>query len=134
MAVAKAVKTKLVPVGTLIDTMWGLREKKREQEALVKLTSAEIELIEEQIMAGLDASGQVAGTGKLASASVTEAVKPNVKNWDLFYAFIHKHKYYHLLERRPSVTGCRELFETKGMVPGVEPSVKRTLNLRTVNG
>jgi hypothetical protein len=64
--------------------------------------------------------------------SITESVRPSVENWDDFYRFIHRHKYYHLLDRRPSVTGCRELFETKGNIPGVVPFTKRKINLRSI--
>ena len=129
---ATVTRIKPATVGSLIDNMWALREKKRSQEVEIKATEAAIEELTATLLGAMDSDGVVKATGKSASASVTEAVRPNVTDWDVFYKFIHKNKYWHLLERRPSVTGCRELFETKGGVPGVEPYVKRTINLRTV--
>ena len=129
---ATITRIESVATGKLIDKMWELREKKRAQEAAAKDTATEIEALEAQLIEVMDKDGVVKSTGKKASAGITEQVRPDVKDWDVFYAYIHKNKFWHLLERRPSVTGCRELFETKGKVPGVEPYVKRTINLRTV--
>lgn len=131
MATSTTRKPK-ISVGSLIDSMWELRESKRKLEDKVKEINEQIEQLDAQLISCMDAEKITASTGNKASASITEAIRPNVVDWDSFYAFIHKHKHYHLLERRPSVTGCRELFETKGAVPGVQPFVKRTINLRTV--
>lgn len=119
-------------LGSAIDALWAKREKKREMEAKLKEVEAEIADSEALVMELMDKEGVEKTTGKKASVSITSTVVPQVEDWDAFYAFIHKKKFYHLLERRPSVTGCRELFETKGMVPGVVPFTKRKLNLRTV--
>ena len=73
-----------------------------------------------------------AGKGKLASFTIGTSAVPQVKDWDLFYKYIYKNKFGHLLERRPSVTGCRELFDTKGNITGVEKFTKRKINLRGV--
>lgn len=125
-------RTKPVSVGLLIDKMWDLREQKRGHDAASKAISEEIEAVESQLLQVMDSDGVVKSTGKKASAGITEAIRPNVIDWDAFYTYIGKNKYWHLLERRPSVTGCRELLEKKGKVPGVEPFTKRTINLRTV--
>jgi hypothetical protein len=71
-------------------------------------------------------------TGVLATVSISENIRPSVEDWDAFYAYIHKYKYYHLMERRPSVSGCNELLETKGKIPGVVPFTQRKLNVRSV--
>ena len=125
-------KTKPASVGSLIDKMWSLRETKRNQEAAVKVTSEAIEALETELLAAMDTEGLSKSTGKYASAGISSSVRPSVVSWDAFYAYIHKNKFYHLLERRPSVTGCRELFETKGQVPGVSAFTKRTITLKTV--
>lgn len=119
-------------LGSAIDALWALREKKRKLETQVKEIEATIADSETQVMELMDKEGVEKTTGKKASVSITSNVVPQVEDWDAFYAYIHRNKYYHLLERRPSVTGCRELFETKGKLPGVLPFTKRKLNLRTV--
>lgn len=126
------LKERPVTLGSLIDQMSAKRDEKRAMEAKVKEVNAELETLETQIIEHLDKQGVTSSTGSLATGSISEHVVPQVEDWDLFYAYIFKNKYGHLLDRRPSVTGCRELFETKGKIPGVLPFVKRKLSLTNI--
>lgn len=119
-------------VGVKIDALHALREEKRQLEETVKAKVQEIDLLENELIDQMDAQGIVKSTGSKATVSISTSVKPSVEDWDAFYAFINKNKYFHLLERRPSVTGCRELFDTKGKIPGVVPFTQRKLNVRSV--
>ena len=119
-------------VGAKIDSLHALREEKRQLEELLKAKAQEIDLMENELIDLMDAQNITKSTGLKATVSITTSTKPSVEDWDVFYAFIHKHRYYHLLERRPSVTGCRELFDTKGQIPGVVPFSQRKLNIRSV--
>lgn len=119
-------------LGSKIDHLHTLREKKRALEKEAESISQEMKLREDELIQEMQASGLSKMTGSKATVSISESVKPNVQDWDSFYKFIARHKYFHLLERRPSVTGCRELFETRGKIPGVVPFVLRSLNLRTL--
>jgi hypothetical protein len=120
-------------IGAKIDQLHKLREKKRALEEQVNAVSHEMALIEAALMEQMDSEGVSKSTGHLATVSISDSIKPNIEDWDAFYAYIHRNKYYHLLERRPSVTGCRELLETKGKIPGVVPFTQRKLNLRSIS-
>lgn len=119
-------------IGAKIDQLHQLREQKRLLEAQIKDLVAQADLLENDLIVQMDKQGVSKSTGAMATVSITESVKPSVEDWDAFYAYVHKHKYYHLLERRPAVLGCRELLETKGKIPGVVPFTQRKLNIRTV--
>lgn len=119
-------------IGASIDKLFALREKKRGYEELIKEVEKQYAVLESELMLLMKAEGVDKATGKKASTSITTSIRPNVENWDDFYRYIGRTKYFHLLERRPSVTGCRELFETKGKIPGVVPFTKESLNLRTI--
>ena len=119
-------------VGVKIDALHALREDKRLLEEQVKAKAAEIDAAELDLIGLMDAQHVTKSTGSRATVSISTSVKPSVEDWDAFHAFIHRHKYYHLLERRPSVTGCRELFDTKGKIPGVVPFSQRKLLVRSV--
>lgn len=119
-------------LGSMIDTIHELRERKRDLEERIKVVTEELHLAEVELMTQMDSESITKSTGKRATVSITSSVKPTVEDWDLFYQYIHRHKYYHLLERRPSVTGCRELFEMKGKIPGVVPFTQRKLNVRSI--
>jgi len=112
--------------------MYQLREFKRTLEQEVKQVNEDIQQVERELITLMEAENVTKSTGSKATASISESVKPSVEDWDDFYDYIHKMKYYHLLERRPSVSGCRELFETKGSIPGVVPFVQRKISLRTL--
>ena len=119
-------------VGAKIDALHALREEKRQLEELLKAKAQEIDLVEIDLIEQMDQQNITKSTGSKATVSISMSVKPSVEDWDAFYAYIHKNKYYHLLERRPSVTGCRELFDHKGAIPGVVPFTQRKLNIRSV--
>lgn len=118
-------------LGGLTDAMHALREQKRVLEEEIKALDEQFKALEAKLIELADEQGVTKGNGKSANFTVAESIVPQVENWDDFYRFIHKNKYWHLLERRPSVTGCRELFETKGVIPGVQKFTKRRVNLRS---
>lgn len=125
----KAVGSRLPSLGVQIDSLYQLRERLREIQALEKtqleiISSAEVVLMETMEREGVDKS-----TGKLATVSISDIVTANIVDWDAFGAFVIKKKYLHLLQRRVNDPAMRELFE-KGNVPGAEPFTKRKLNLR----
>ena len=119
-------------IGVKIDQLHALREQKRALEEQIRQLSGQMDVLENDLIDQMDKEGVSKSTGNAATVSITASVKPSVDNWDAFYAYIHRFKYYHLLERRPSVTGCRELLEIKGKIPGVVPFTQRKLNIRSV--
>ena len=119
-------------IGAKIDQLHNLREQKRHLEEQVKQLQAQMAELENELIEDMDKQGVSKSTGALATVSISSQDRPSVDDWDAFYAYIHRHKYYHLLERRPSVSGCNELLETKGKIPGVVPFTQRKLNLRSV--
>lgn len=91
---------------------------------------ANIDQLETAILAKLQEQGIEKGSHAGYSFGKSIAVVPQVDDWDAFYKYIGRTKYYHLLERRPATAGCRELFETKGKIPGVVPFSKVSLSFR----
>ena len=120
-------------IGSKIDAMFKIREKIRVLEGEIKELTAEKDEIEATLLEQMDAEGITKSSGGKASVTVSENIKPSVEDWDAFYKYIHRMKMYHLLERRPSVTGCRELFEKRGKIPGVVPFVKRQITMRSLS-
>lgn len=119
-------------IGSQIDGMFKLREQKRALEAKVSEVEQKIAAAEAVLMELMDKDGTTKVTGKLATVSISESTVPQVTDWDELYKYLLKKKALYLLERRPSVTGFRELFTAGVKVPGVTPFNKRKLNLRAV--
>ena len=130
---AKEIKINIpANIGDKIDLLHTKREQMRAAQAIFDGFEAEYKTVELALAAQMKAEGVSASRGNMASFSFSESIVPQVEDWDRFYAYISRHKYFHLLDRRPSVAGCRELFETKGSIPGVVPFTKQKYNLNTL--
>ena len=119
-------------MGSLIDKMITIRDQRRVLAEQDKKLVAEFEALGVSLLEVFDKQGTTKGESKKGSASVSISIVPNVTDWDVFFGYIIKNKYTHLLQRRAATEACRELFEKKGSIPGVEPFSKRTINLRNI--
>lgn len=121
----------MVIIGSLIDELHALREKKRELEAQLKEIEGNMSDVERMLIGQMDIQQITASAGTVGSVSISELVKPTVENWDDFIGFIKRNDAFYLLERRPSVTGWRELYERGQVVDGVVPFKQRRIRLIT---
>lgn len=120
-------------IGDKIDQLAALRDRKRELEAQVAEIEGEYKGIEEQLLEQLEAQGISASKGVTASCSITKSVVANVTDWDAVFKYVKKTGHFHLFQRRLTDASYRELLEAGKTVPGVEPFVKKRLNLRAVS-
>ncbi len=126
-------KTKNTPsLGALIDQMWAVREEKRKLEEQLKEVEVRLGELDAKLQERLAADGLDKATGTKASVSVTTTVTADVQDWDTFWGYVIKNKYTHLLQRRVSDPAYRELLDAGKKVPGVQPFLKKRVNLRTL--
>ena len=132
--VLKKIVERLDPptLGATIDKMYALREDKRALDAKIKTIESEMKELEITMFGQLDAQETTKSQGKKASVSITETVVGNVEDWETFWPYIAKNKFWHLVQKRVSDPGLRELWALKKKTPGVVPFTKRTLNLRSL--
>lgn len=130
--VAKTRTTNVPSLGALIDQMWAVREEKRKLEEQIKEVEGRLGELDEKLQERLAADGLDKATGTKASVSVTTTVTADVQDWDKFWTYIIKNKYTQLLQRRVSDPAYRELLDAGKKVPGVQPFVKKRVNLRTL--
>ena len=120
-------------IGSLIDKLEAVREKKRVLAELDKVLSVQYAELEATLLQRLDADGTQKASSKKATVSISEIVVANV-DWDLAWPLIAKNP--QLVQRRASDPAFRELFEQKGekymAKYGMTPFVKRKLNLRSI--
>ena len=129
---AKAAAPAPLTIGAATDKMWKLREEKRALEAQIKVIETSMKELEGTVFGLLDAQDTRKAEGKSASVSITESVVANVENWDALWPWISKTKNFHLIQKRVSDPGMRELWALGKVVPGVQPFTKRTLALRSL--
>jgi hypothetical protein len=132
MATKAAVRARPATVGALIDQLWGTREVKRDIESQLKEVETRIAELNAQLMERMEQEGLDKASGTKATISVSTNTVAAVEDWDEFWKYILKNKYTHLLQRRVSDPAYRELLEAGKKVPGVQPFVKRSLNVRSI--
>lgn len=129
---ATAAKSRPATMGSLIDRIWASREEKRRLEEQAKEVSAQIAALEEELVERMNAEGTDKAQGTKASVSITSSVVADVQDWDAFWTYIARNKFWHLVQRRVSDPAYRELLEQGKKVSGVQPFTKRKLNVRSI--
>lgn len=113
----------------IIDRLSQLRDQKRELEKEVKeIEDAMVEL-KDTLIARMQKEGFNSARASNATATLTSAIVPDVKDWDELYGYIFDNNAFHLLQRRPSVGAFRELFNAGEKIPGVAPFEKWDISL-----
>lgn len=102
-------------LGTAIDKLWKLKETQKIADSKASEAAAAFKAFEAEVIELLKGQGARKSTGKFANFSIKASIVPVSKNWDLLYPYIYRNKAGYLLERRLSVTACRELFDSKGI-------------------
>ena len=124
-------------IGELSDAMFNNREELRAITKAERELKAVKEELQEALIMALDHQDTTRGAGKLAGASITEAMMCNVVDWDKFHAWLRKNNRLYFLERRPAQAICREYInmESRGQKapPGTETFNKRSISLRALD-
>ena len=127
------MKTDTASLGSLIDKLNALREKRRVIAEQDKILEGDYKALEEVLLGRLDAEGMAKATGKTATISVTTNVVANIVDFDKVCAYVSRTKNWQLFQRRISDPAFRELLEMKGKeIPGLEAFSKKRLNLRAL--
>lgn len=126
----RASKTAVVSIGKKIDSLFDLRAKKADLEKSVKDLDGQIKDLESELMEQMAKDGVDKASSKAGTVSITEATVANVTDWDAFYPWMAKNKFFHLIQRRTSDPAFRELWEQGKKIPGVQPFPKKKLNVR----
>ena len=129
---AKAKSAPALTLGAATDKMWALREEKRALAVEEKRIDTELKELETTIFGLMDAQDTRKAEGKKAGVSIGEAIVANVEDWDALWPWIAKTKNFHLIQKRVSDPGMRELWSLKKVIPGVQPFTKRTLSVRSL--
>jgi len=114
-------------IGTMIDNLDKIRERKRALDEQVKDLETQYRELSEQILARLAEQGLPKASGRRATVSRSETLVGQLEDWEALTKYISRTKNYQLFERRISAAAFRELFEKKGEVPGIKPFTKVTL-------
>lgn len=122
-------------IGKEIDSLYELKQKKKQLEAKAELVQEEIDKVETALLERMDREHTTTGAGSRAKVTLSEldrfSIVPGLE--DDFYKYIKRTGYFHLLEKRPSVTGCREIYQSGKVIPGITRFTKRTVKVTAIS-
>ena len=116
-------------LGEFIDAMTELKVQRTYHEKQAEKLATEIGNLEEIIIKMMEEQHLEKAAHGGTTVTPKEHTYAHVEDWGKFYEFIKQENYMHLLERRVSVTGYRELLQLGRAVPGVIPFVKTKLSV-----
>lgn len=116
-------------LGACIDLAYNLRKERLAAEKTVAEMKAAEENIRNHLFATFGEEGLEGAKGSIATASVSEELKPQVDDWDQVYAYIVEKEAWDLLEKRMSRVAFRDRFEAGEYVPGTQAFNHKKLSL-----
>ena len=120
----------LRPTSAIIKAMDEARDERRRiadrDKELVKIWQD----LQEELINRLDEQGMLQAKTGAGTATITETIVPNVKDWDAVYDHIAETGDFYLLQKRPAAAAFRELHASGQEIPGIEAFKKRAISLR----
>ena len=109
-------------LGACADKLYEMRQERLKAQAVVDKLHEDEKLVQEHLKIQLAANKLDGCKGKVASVSVSVATVATVSDWDAYYAWVLKKKDFSLFTRKLNDSGCRERWENKEVIPGVDPT------------
>ena len=123
-----------VAIGTVVDRMYALREKRLAlQKEVEKLKQQELAL-KAQVIQRLSKSEAEQVGGKQATASITHPVIGIFVDWQRFWQQTRLERNMDLLPRSMAQAAWKQRYESGVLVPGTEAMRQDKLNLRKRGG
>ena len=119
-------------IGDIADEILALQAKRKELEDKADETKKAEDLLKTELFAAADKEALTLGGGRKSRWTIEPQVVPQAQDWDVFYAYIAKNKYFHLLQRRPAVKACQELWGQGKAIPGIEKFTSMKVNVKAV--
>ncbi|GAC1659619.1 MAG: hypothetical protein NVS9B12_13190 [Vulcanimicrobiaceae bacterium] len=122
-------------LGELGDALYSKNEEIAQINERLSEKEAEKRLIEERLLAAMQAAGTDIARGSRATVSLSEVTRAHIVDFDKFTQFVLRKKALHLFERRVSAKAYKEMKDTLGGkdVPGLIDFVQTRINVRKVS-
>ena len=116
--------------GSLIDMVFALREERKLWETKAELIKEQEDRIKEHLIQRMTKEELKALSGRVAKCSLTETIKPNVKDWDVLNEYITSHDAWDLRNKAANAAAFRARWEAGEEIPGVEKFKDISINVR----
>ncbi len=107
-------------IGICADLYAEVRELRLAMQKHVDDVKSRESEIRDHIIDNLSKSADTGAAGKRYRAQVVRKLKPSLKDWDAFTAFVVANNRFDLLQKRIAERGVLDMLENDEVVPGVE--------------
>ena len=108
-------------LGGCADKLYDVRAEKAQVKKVLAELDEQEKILKNHIIDELPKSQAEGITGRKAKVTINTKKIGSVKDWDMLYKYILRHKHFSLLQRRLSDSAVQERWEDKKKIPGVEP-------------
>ena len=116
----------------LVKELWDIREAKRELSQTEKDLNQRYDLAKRSLLELLNNQGLSSVKTTVARVTITESEVVSVTDWDSFYDYVRENNAFHLLQKRPASSACKEQKNISGEpVPGTQFTTLKDLSLST---
>lgn len=121
---------KILSLGSAIDKMLEIRDKRTELSKQDKELKEEFDNLEAIVLQQLREQDTVQGRSKRATATVSEQLIATIEDWESFETYVKENDAFYLLAKRPANAAYKELLQQGVDVPGLKPFTKLSISLR----
>lgn len=119
-------------VGNIADEVLVEQLKLKKAQDKVEEIEEVIKTLKEELRLAAEKEDLTTGGGKKSSFSIEPQTVPHATNWDSFYEYIKENNYFHLLQRRPAVKACQELWGQGVQIPGIDKFTQNKVNVKGI--
>lgn len=125
-------------INDVADDILKLQRERKKLEDKVEVIEGKEKVLKLELAKMAEEAKLTFGGNKKSAWTLSPSVVPQVADWDAFYAWIYEKKYGHMLQRRPAVKACQEIWsqlDSKGKggtIPGVEKFTQVKVNVKEV--
>ena len=117
------MKSVVIPktLGACADKLYTLKEQRLKIQAQADAIEEQEKALKEHLIMHLSKEHAEGVAGRAARANITRTVVATAKDWDKFYVYVRQSGDFSLMQKRLHDAACRERWDAKEQIPGVEP-------------
>jgi hypothetical protein len=116
-------------IGEAIDLLYKMRSDRLILQKTLDEAQAKETLLKSHIIQNFAEVSLEGAKGLTASASLKRTTQANVTDWDAYHKYIIDNDAWDLMQKRTSITGLKERWDNKEVIPGVESFVVLDISL-----
>lgn len=124
--------TKTRSIGDIADEILALQVEEKALQQQIDDLEKQGRTLKEELRQLAEKEGLSTGGGTTSKFSIDLETLPQISNIDAFYDFMKQNDYMHLLQRRPAVKACRELWEQGLAIPGIDKFTQYKVTVKGV--